>query len=29
MNKLSGQGSVRDEKLTTLFDIWNSSVSEQ
>ena len=29
MNKLSGQGSVRDEKLATLFDIWNSSVLEQ
>jgi uncharacterized coiled-coil protein SlyX len=29
MNKLSGQGSVRDEKLGTLFDIWNSSVSDQ
>ena len=28
MNKLSGQGSVRDEKLTTLFDIWNQQVAE-
>ena len=28
MNKLAGQGSVRDEKLTTLFDIWNQQVAE-
>ena len=28
MNKLSGQGSVRDDKLATLFDIWNQQVSE-
>ena len=28
MNKLSGQGSVRDDKLKTLFDIWNQQVSE-
>ena len=28
MNKLSGQGSVRDDKLETLFDIWNQQVSE-
>ena len=28
MNKLSGEGSLRDSKLETLFDIWNQSIAE-
>ena len=28
MNRVSGAGEVRDEKLSTLFDIWNDQVSE-
>ena len=28
MNKLAGEGSLRDSKLETLFDIWNQSIAE-
>lgn len=28
MNRVAGAGEVRDEKLATLFDIWNQQVSE-
>lgn len=28
MNRVAGAGEVRDEKLATLFDIWNQQVAE-